>query len=154
MNTHVQLQSLYEQFNYTSLKKDQSIQQYIYKLNKINSRINTAGNKFDINQIKSRIFSDLSKFYQHFKITYYLINQDIAIVNLINLLIQKKQSRKLQELNKKEEKINTITTNQINGNKNNNQNTNQNTNKRDKYDTYKYKYDREYMIKKNIILRN
>jgi hypothetical protein len=63
MNTHVQLQSLYEQFNYTSLKKDQSIQQYIYKLNKINSRINAAEGKFDISQIKSRIFSDLSKSY-------------------------------------------------------------------------------------------
>jgi hypothetical protein len=108
VNTHVQLQFLYKQFNYISLKKNQIIQQYTHKFNKINSRINTVGGKFDINQIKSRIFNNLSKFYQHFRIIYYLINQDIAIVNLINLLIQKKQSRKLQELNKKEKKINTI----------------------------------------------
>jgi hypothetical protein len=40
------------------------------------------------------------------------MNQDIAVVNLINVLIQEKQSRKLQELNKKEEKINIIITNQ------------------------------------------
>jgi hypothetical protein len=111
VNTHVQLQSLYEQFNHTLLKKDQSIQQYIYKLNEINSRINTAGGKFDINQIKSRILNDLSKSYQHFRIIYYLMNQDIAVVDLINLLIQKEQSRKFQRLDKKEEKINTIITN-------------------------------------------
>ncbi len=74
MNTHIQLQFLYEQFNHTLLKKDQIIQQYIYKLNKINSRINTAGSKFDINQIKSRIFNDLSKSYQYFRTTYYLMN--------------------------------------------------------------------------------
>jgi hypothetical protein len=37
VNTHVQLQSLYEQFNHTLLKKNQTIQQYIYKFNKINS---------------------------------------------------------------------------------------------------------------------
>jgi hypothetical protein len=48
VNTHVQLQSLYEQFNYTLLEKNQSIQQYIYKLNEINSRINIAEGKFDI----------------------------------------------------------------------------------------------------------
>jgi hypothetical protein len=74
MNTHIQLQLLYEQFNHTSLKKNQIIQQYIHKFNKINSRINAAGGKFDINQIKSRIFNDLSKFYQYFRIIYYLIN--------------------------------------------------------------------------------
>jgi hypothetical protein len=144
------LQSLYEQFNHTLLEKNLSIQQYTYKLNEINSRINTAGSKFDINQIKSRILSNLSKFYQHFRTTYYLINQDIAVVNLINLLIQKEQSKKLQELNKKE-KINTIITNQTDGNRNNNQNTNQNTNKRDKCDTYKCKHDEEYIIKKDMI---
>jgi hypothetical protein len=49
MNTHVQLQSLYEQFNHILLEKNQFIQQYTHKLNKINSRINTAGDKFDIN---------------------------------------------------------------------------------------------------------
>jgi hypothetical protein len=43
------------------------------------------------------------------------MNQDIAVVNLINLLIQEEQSRKFQELDKKEEKINTVTTNQIDG---------------------------------------
>jgi hypothetical protein len=75
-------------------------------------------------------------------------------VNLINLLIQKKQSRKFQKLNKKKEKINTIITNQTNGNKNNNQNINQNTNRRDKCDTYGYRHDKEYMIKKDIILKN
>jgi hypothetical protein len=48
MNTHVQLQLLYEQFNHTSLEKNQSIQQYTHKLNEINSRINTVGNKLDI----------------------------------------------------------------------------------------------------------
>jgi hypothetical protein len=74
INTHVQLQSLYEQFNYISLEKDQIIQQYIYKLNEINSRINTAGSKFDINQIKLRILNNLSKSYQHFRTTYYLMN--------------------------------------------------------------------------------
>jgi hypothetical protein len=94
MNTHVQLQFLYEQFNHTSLKKNQTIQQYIYKFNKINSRINITEDKFDIDQIKSRIFNSLPKFYQHFRITYYLMNQDIAVVNLINLLVQEKQSRK------------------------------------------------------------
>jgi hypothetical protein len=102
------------------LEKDQSIQQYIYKFNKINSQINVAEGKFDINQIKSRIFSDLSKSYQHFRTIYYLINQDIAVVNLINLLIQEEQSRKFQKLNKKEEKVNTVITNQIDGNRNNN----------------------------------
>jgi hypothetical protein len=105
------LQLLYEQFNYILLEKNLSIQQYIHKFNEINSRINTAGDKFDINQIKSRILSNLLKFYQHFRTIYYLINQDIAVVNLINLLIQKEQSRKLQELNKKKEKINTMTIN-------------------------------------------
>jgi hypothetical protein len=93
------------------LEKNQTIQQYIYKFNKINSRINTAGDKFDIDQIKSRILSNLSKFYQHFRTTYYLINQDIAVVDLINLLIQEEQFRKFQKLNKKEEKVNTIITN-------------------------------------------
>jgi hypothetical protein len=124
VNTHIQLQFLYEQFNHTLLEKNQTIQQYIYKFNKINSRINTAGSKFDINQIKSRIFSNLPKFYQHFRITYYLINQNIVVVDLINLLIQKKQFRKFQELNKKEKKINTITINQTDWNRKNNQNTN------------------------------
>jgi hypothetical protein len=38
-------------------------------------------------------------------------------VDLINLLIQEEQFRKLQRLNKKEEKINTITTNQTDWNK-------------------------------------
>jgi hypothetical protein len=82
------------------------------------------------------------------------MNQDIAVVDLINLLIQKEQSRKLQELDKKKEKINTVTTNQTDWNKNNNQNTNQNTNRRDKCDTYRYKHGKEYMIKKDIILKN
>jgi hypothetical protein len=82
------------------------------------------------------------------------MNQDIAVVNLINLLIQKEQSRKLQGLDKKEEKINTIITNQTNGNRNNNQNTNQNTNRRDKYNIYRYRHGGEYMIKKGIILKN
>jgi hypothetical protein len=82
------------------------------------------------------------------------MNQDIAVVNLINLLIQEKQSRKLQELNKKEEKINTVTINQTDGNRNNNQNINQNINRRDKCDTYKYRYDRECMIKKDMISKN
>jgi hypothetical protein len=118
------LQSLYEQFNYILLEKNQTIQQYIHKLNKINSRINTAGGKFDISQIKLRIFSNLSKFYQYFRTIYYLINQDIAVVNLINLLIQEEQSRKLQGLDKKEEKVNTVIINQTDGNRNNNQNIN------------------------------
>jgi hypothetical protein len=111
VNTHIQLQLLYEQFNYTLLKKDQTIQQYIYKFNKFNSRINIAGDKFDIDQIKSRIFNNLSKFYQHFRIIYYLMNQDIAVVDLINLLIQEEQSIKFQELDKKKKKVNIITTN-------------------------------------------
>jgi hypothetical protein len=75
-------------------------------------------------------------------------------VDLINLLIQEEQSRKFQELDKKEEKINTIITNQINRNRNNNQNTNQNINRRDKYDTYRCRHDGECMIKKDIILKN
>jgi hypothetical protein len=57
-------------------------------------------------------------------------------------------------LDKKEEKINTIIINQIDGNRNNNQNTNQNTNRRDKYDIYRYRYDREYMVKKDVISKN
>jgi hypothetical protein len=75
-------------------------------------------------------------------------------VNLINLLIQKKQFRKLQELNKKEEKINTVTTNQTDGNRNNNQNINQNTNRRDKCDIYGCRHDGECMVKKDMILKN
>jgi hypothetical protein len=75
-------------------------------------------------------------------------------VDLINLLIQKKQSRKFQKLNKKKEKINTITINQTDGNRNNNQNTNQNTNRRDKCNIYRYKHDGEYMVKKDIIPKN
>jgi hypothetical protein len=82
------------------------------------------------------------------------MNQDIAIVDLINLLIQKEQSRKLQELNKKEKKINIVITNQTNGNRNNNQNINQNTNRRDKYNIYEYRHDEKYMIKKDIISKN
>jgi hypothetical protein len=50
MNTYIQLQSLYEQFNYILLKKDQIIQQYIYKFNKLNSRINTTGDRFDMSR--------------------------------------------------------------------------------------------------------
>jgi hypothetical protein len=111
VNTHVQLQLLYEQFNYILLEKNQTIQQYIYKFNKINSRINAAGDKFDIGQIKSRILSDLPKSYQNFRTIYYLMNQDIAVVDLINLLVQEEQSRKFQGLDKKEEKVNTIITN-------------------------------------------
>jgi hypothetical protein len=79
-------------------------------------------------------------------------------VNLVNLLIQEEQSRKFQKLDKKKEEINTVSTNQINKNRNNNQNINQNTNqninKRDKCDTYKYKHDKEYMVKKNVISKN
>jgi hypothetical protein len=75
-------------------------------------------------------------------------------VDLINLLIQKEQSRKFQELNKKEEKINTIIINQIDGNRNNNQNINQNTNRRDKYDIYRYRHGGEYMIKKDMIFKD
>jgi hypothetical protein len=75
-------------------------------------------------------------------------------VDLINLLIQEKQSRKFQELNKKEEKINIIIINQIDGNKNNNQNINQNINRRDKYDIYECRHDGEYIIKKGIISKN
>jgi hypothetical protein len=105
-------------------------------------------------KLKSRILNNLSKSYQHFKIIYYLINQDIVIVDPINLLIQEEQSRKFQKLNKKKEKINTVITNQIDGNRNNNQNTNQNTNRRDKCDTYKYRHGGEYMIKKDMISKN
>jgi hypothetical protein len=75
-------------------------------------------------------------------------------VDLINLLIQKEQSRKFQKLDKKEKKINTIITNQTDGNRNNNQNTNQNTNRRDKCDIYKCKHGGECMIKKGVILKN
>jgi hypothetical protein len=75
-------------------------------------------------------------------------------VNLINLLIQKKQSRKFQELDKKEEKINIIIINQTDGNRNNNQNTNQNINRRDKCDTYGYRHDGECMVKKGVIPKN
>jgi hypothetical protein len=75
-------------------------------------------------------------------------------VNLVNLLIQEKQFRKFQELNKKEEKINIIIINQIDGNRNNNQNINQNTNRRDKCDIYRYRHDRECMIKKGVISKN
>jgi hypothetical protein len=75
-------------------------------------------------------------------------------VNLINLFIQEKQSRKFQELNKKEEKINIIIINQINWNKNNNQNTNQNTNRRDKCDIYGCRHGEECMVKKGMISKN
>jgi hypothetical protein len=75
-------------------------------------------------------------------------------VDLINLLIQEEQSRKLQKLDKKEEKVNTVTTNQTDGNKNNNQNTNQNINRRDKCDIYGYRHDRECMVKKDVIPKN
>jgi hypothetical protein len=75
-------------------------------------------------------------------------------VNLVNLLIQKQQFRKLQGFNKKEKKINIITINQTDGNRNNNQNINQNINRRDKCDTYRYRHDREYIIKKDIISKN
>jgi hypothetical protein len=40
------------------------------------------------------------------------MNQDIAVVDLVNLLVQEKQSKKFQELDKKEEKINTVIINQ------------------------------------------
>jgi hypothetical protein len=82
------------------------------------------------------------------------MNQDIAVVDLINLLIQEEQFRKFQELDKKEEKINIIIINQTDENRNNNQNTNQNINKRDKYDTYRYRHGEECMIKKDIISKN
>jgi hypothetical protein len=72
-------------------------------------------------------------------------------VDLINLLIQEEQSRKLQGLDKKEEKINIIITNQTDGNRNNNQNINQNTNRRDKCDIYGCRHDGEYIIKKGVI---
>jgi hypothetical protein len=79
-------------------------------------------------------------------------------VDLINLLIQKEQSRKLQELDKKEEKINTVSTNQTNRNRNNSQNINQNTNqsinRRDKCDIYRYRHGGECMIKKGVISKN
>jgi hypothetical protein len=45
-------------------------------------------------------------------------------MDLINLLIQEEQFRKFQELDKKEEKINTVIINQTDGNRNNNQNIN------------------------------
>jgi hypothetical protein len=82
------------------IQKEQS--RKFQELNKKEEKINTViiniiENKFYIDQIKSLIFNDLSKFYQYFKTIYYLINQDIAVVNLINLLIQKEQSRKFQK---------------------------------------------------------
>jgi hypothetical protein len=131
---------------------------YIYKFNELNSRINTTQGKLDIDQIKLHIFNNLSKFYQHFRIFYYLINQNIAVVNIVNLVIEEEQFRKLQELDKKEKKINIILIYQTNRNRNNNQNinqnTNQSTNRRDKCDTYRYRHGREYMIKKNMISKN
>jgi hypothetical protein len=57
-------------------------------------------------------------------------------------------------LDKKEEKVNTIITNQTDGNRNNNQNTNQNINRRDKCDIYEYKHDGECMVKKSMISKN
>jgi hypothetical protein len=75
-------------------------------------------------------------------------------VDLINLLIQEEQSRKFQGLNKKEEKINTVTINQTNGNRNNNQNINQNINRRDKCDTCEYRHGGECMVKKDVILKD
>jgi hypothetical protein len=75
-------------------------------------------------------------------------------VDLVNLLVQKEQSRKFQELNKKKEKVNIVITNQIDGNRNNNQNINQNTNRRDKYNTYGCRHGGECMIKKDMILKN
>jgi hypothetical protein len=82
------------------------------------------------------------------------MNQDIAIVDLINLLIQEEQSRKFQELDKKEEKINTVTINQTNWNRNNNQNTNQSTNRRDKCDIYGCRHGGECMVKKDVISKD
>jgi hypothetical protein len=75
-------------------------------------------------------------------------------VDLINLLVQEEQSRKLQILDKKEEKVNTVITNQIDGNRNNNQNINQNINRRDKCDIYKCRHGGEYMVKKDMISKN
>jgi hypothetical protein len=71
-------------------------------------------------------------------------------MNLINLLIQEKQFRKLQELNKKKEKVNTISINEINRN----QNINQSTNRRDKCDIYRCRHGGEYIIKKGVISKN
>jgi hypothetical protein len=82
------------------------------------------------------------------------MNQDIAVVDLINLLIQEEQSRKFQKLNKKEKKINTIIINQTDWNRNNNQNTNQNINRRDKCDIYRYRHGGECMVKKDMIFKN
>jgi hypothetical protein len=75
-------------------------------------------------------------------------------VDLINLLIQEEQFRKFQELDKKEEKVNTIIINQTDWNRNNNQNTNQNINRRDKCDTYRCRHGGEYMVKKDVILKH
>jgi hypothetical protein len=75
-------------------------------------------------------------------------------VNLVNLLVQEEQSRKLQELDKKKEKINIVITNQIDGNRNNNQNTNQNINRRDKCDIYGCRHDEECMVKKDVISKD
>jgi hypothetical protein len=75
-------------------------------------------------------------------------------VNLINLQIQEKQFRKFQKLNKKEEKVNTVITNQTDGNRNNNQNINQNTNRRDKCNICRCRHGGECMIKKDVISKN
>jgi hypothetical protein len=75
-------------------------------------------------------------------------------VNLINLLVQEEQSRKFQELDKKEEKVNTVIINQTDGNRNNNQNINQNINRRDKCDTCGCRHDEKYMVKKDMILKD
>jgi DNA repair exonuclease SbcCD ATPase subunit len=82
------------------------------------------------------------------------MNQDIAVVDLINLLIQEEQFRKFHELDKKEEKINIIIINQTDENRNNNQNINQNTNRRDKCDICGCRHDGEYMVKKGVIFKN
>jgi hypothetical protein len=75
-------------------------------------------------------------------------------VNLVSLLVQEERSRKFQESNKKEEKVNTVITNQIDWNRNNNQNINQNINRRDKYDIYRCRHGGECMVKKNVISKD
>jgi hypothetical protein len=147
VNTHVRLHFLYEQFSRTSLEKDQSIQQYANKLNELNARIIAAGGKLENDQVKARILSGLPKSYQHFRTAYYMLNQDISASDLIHLLVQEEQSKRLQGLDKKEEKVNAVSINQVNRNKN----TNQNANKCDKCDTCGYRHGGECMVKKGVI---
>jgi hypothetical protein len=99
----IYLQDLFEQFWETSLAKLPNMQAYINKLKSTKKRIIEAGETLNDEQMKTKIMSNFTNQYAHFKTAYRLIPRaEKETINQISqLLISEEHTRSSARLEKK-----------------------------------------------------